>query len=110
VGDTEIGAGTNIGAGTITANYDGVAKHTTVVGRDCRTGSDNVFVAPVTIGDGASTGAGAIVRRDVPPGALAVSGGPQRNHEGWVARRRPGTVQAAAAAAAEAAGDETLQS
>ena len=110
VGDTEIGAGTNIGAGTITANYDGVAKHRTVVGRDCRTGSDNVFVAPVTIGDGASTGAGAIVRRDVPPGALAVSGGPQRNHEGWVARRRPGTAQAAAAAAAEAAGDETLQS
>jgi len=98
VGDAEIGAGTNIGAGTITANYDGVAKHRTTVGRHCRTGSDNVFVAPVTIGDGASTGAGAVIRRDVPPGALAVSGGPQRNHEGWTARRRPGTAQSAAAA------------
>jgi bifunctional UDP-N-acetylglucosamine pyrophosphorylase/glucosamine-1-phosphate N-acetyltransferase len=97
IGDAEIGEGTNIGAGTITANYDGVAKHRTVVGAHARTGSDNVFVAPVTIGDGASTGAGAVVRRDVPPGALAVSGGPQRNLKGWTASKRPGTEQARAA-------------
>ncbi len=105
VGDAEIGAGTNIGAGTITANYDGLAKHRTVVGRHCKTGSDNVFVAPVTIGDGAVTGAGTVVRRDVPPGALAVSGGPQRHHDGWTQRRRPGTPAAQAAAAASDADD-----
>ncbi len=97
VGDATIGEGTNIGAGTIFANYDGVAKHATVVGRHCRTGSHNTFVAPVDIGDGAATGAGAVVRRDVPPGALAVSGGPQRNLEEWVQRRRPGTPSAQAA-------------
>jgi bifunctional UDP-N-acetylglucosamine pyrophosphorylase/glucosamine-1-phosphate N-acetyltransferase len=73
VGDAEIGGGTNIGAGTIFANYDGVAKHRTTVGRDARTGSNNTFVAPVEIGDGAVTGGGTVVRRDVPPGALAVS-------------------------------------
>jgi len=101
VGDATVGEGTNIGAGTIFANYDGVAKHHTRVGRHCRTGSDNVFVAPVEIGDGAATGAGTIVRRDVPPGALAVSTGAQRHVEGWVPRKRPGTP---AAEAAEAAG------
>ncbi len=100
VGDAEIGDGTNIGAGTIFANYDGVAKHRTVVGRQARTGSNNTFVAPVTIGDGAGTAGGTVVRRDVPPGALAVSSGPQRNLEGWVASRRPGTAQAQAAASA----------
>jgi len=89
VGDATIGEGTNIGAGTITANYDGVAKHRTVVGRHCKTGSDNVFVAPVRIGDGAVTGAGTIVRGDVSPGALAVSAGDQREIDGWVARRWP---------------------
>lgn len=97
VGDAEIGEGSNIGAGTIVANYDGIAKHRTVVGRHARTGSNNTFVAPVTIGDGAGTGAGTVVRSDVPPGALAVSAGPQRDIEGWVARRRPGTDQARAA-------------
>lgn len=100
VGDAEIGEGTNIGAGTIFANFDGVSKHRTVVGRHARTGSNNTFVAPVAIGDGASTGAGTVVRRDVPPGALAVSSGPQRHHEGWAQRRRAGTAQAEAAAAA----------
>ncbi len=100
IGDADIGEGTNIGAGTITANYDGVAKHRTVVGRHCRTGSDNVFVAPVAIGDGAATGAGTVVRRDVPAGALAVSSGPQRHVDDWTQRRRPGTAGAAAAAAA----------
>ena len=106
IGDAEIGEGTNIGAGSITANYDGVKKHRTVVGRHARTGSDNVFVAPVTIGDGASTGAGTVVRRDVPPGALGVSGGPQRNLEGWTLAKRAGTAQAEAAEAALASQDD----
>ncbi len=105
VGDAEVGEGTNIGAGTIFANYDGVAKHRTVVGRHAKTGSDNVFVAPVRIGDGAVTGAGTIVRRDVPPGALAVSAGDQRHLDGWVARKRPGSASARAAAEADRAVD-----
>ncbi|MEP7089651.1 MAG: bifunctional UDP-N-acetylglucosamine diphosphorylase/glucosamine-1-phosphate N-acetyltransferase GlmU [Nocardioidaceae bacterium] len=100
VGDAEIGEGTNIGAGTVFANYDGVAKHRTRIGSQVRTASNNTFVAPVDIGDGAATGAGTVVRRDVPPGALAVSSGPQRDIEGWTLRRRPGTAMAEAAAAA----------
>src|SRR4051794_3548858 len=100
VGDAEIGAGSNIGAGTIFANYDGMAKHPTVVGRNARTGANNTFVAPVEIGDGAGTAGGTVVRRDVPPGALAVSSGPQRNLEGWAIAKRPGTPQAEAAAEA----------
>ena len=107
VGDAEIGEGTNIGAGTVFANFDGVTKHRTRVGRHARTASNNTFVAPVEIGDGAATGAGTVVRRDVPPGALAVSAGPQRNIDGWAVRRRPGTAQSAAAAAALAAGEDT---
>jgi bifunctional UDP-N-acetylglucosamine pyrophosphorylase/glucosamine-1-phosphate N-acetyltransferase len=105
VGDATIGEGTNIGAGTIFANYDGVTKHHTTVGRHCRTGSDNVFVAPVEIGDGAATGAGTVVRRDVPPGALAVSSGPQRHIEDWVGRKRPGSASATAAREASAAAE-----
>jgi bifunctional UDP-N-acetylglucosamine pyrophosphorylase/glucosamine-1-phosphate N-acetyltransferase len=101
VGDAEIGEGANVGAGTIVANYDGVQKHRTKVGKHARTGSNNVFVAPVTIGDGAYTGGGTVVREDVPPGALATSAGPQRTMEGWVPANRPGT--AAAKAASEAA-------
>jgi bifunctional UDP-N-acetylglucosamine pyrophosphorylase/glucosamine-1-phosphate N-acetyltransferase len=97
VGDAEIGEGTNIGAGTIFANYDGVRKHRTKVGRHAKTASNNTFVAPVEIGDGAATGAGTVVRRDVPPGALAVSSGPQRNLEGWALNKRAGTSQAEAA-------------
>ena len=97
VGDAEIGEGTNIGAGTIFANYDGVAKHRTVVGRHARTGSNNTFVAPVEIGDGASTAGGTVVRRNVPAGALAVSSAPQRNLEGWTESKRAGTAQAEAA-------------
>jgi len=100
VGDAVIGQGTNIGAGTIFANYDGVNKHRTTVGRHAKTGANNTFVAPVEIGDGAVTGGGTVVRRDVPPGALAVSTGPQRNLEGWVLKRREGTPAADAAAAA----------
>jgi bifunctional UDP-N-acetylglucosamine pyrophosphorylase/glucosamine-1-phosphate N-acetyltransferase len=97
VGDATIGTGSNIGAGTIFANYDGIAKHDTVVGEHCKTGANNTFVAPVQIGDGASTGAGTVVRRDVPPGSLAVSTGPQRHVEQWVVRKRPGTPSAEAA-------------
>ncbi len=99
VGDAEIGEGTNIGAGTIFANYDGVEKHRTVIGRHARTASNNTFVAPVSIGDGAGTGAGSVIREDVPSGALAVSAGPQRNIEGWTLRKRAGTAQADAASA-----------
>jgi len=97
VGDAEIGEGANIGAGTIFANYDGVTKSRTVVGKHAKTGSNNTFIAPVEIGDGASTGGGTVVRRNVPPGALAVSGGPQRNLPGWVQSKRSGTPQAEAA-------------
>ena len=100
VGDATIGVETNIGAASVFVNYDGVNKHRTIVGSHCRTGSDNMFVAPVTVGDGAYTGAGTVLRRNVPPGALAVSGGPQRNLEGWVVSRRAGTAAAQAAEAA----------
>ena len=106
-GDVTIGEGSNIGAGTIFANYDGVAKHHTTIGRHCRTGSDNVFVAPVELGDGAATGAGTVVRRDVPPGALAVSSGPQRHIEDWVGRKRPGSASDQAASEARAAAEQT---
>ncbi|MHB1064828.1 MAG: bifunctional UDP-N-acetylglucosamine diphosphorylase/glucosamine-1-phosphate N-acetyltransferase GlmU [Georgenia sp.] len=106
VGDADIGEGTNIGASSVFVNYDGVEKHRTVIGRHARTGSDNMFVAPVRVGDGAYTGAGTTIREDVPPGALSVTGAPQRIIEGWVLRRRPGT--AAAAAAAAALGDTAL--
>ena len=75
-------------------NYDGETKSRTTIGSHVRTGSDTMFVAPVTIGDGAYTGAGTVVRDDVPPGALAVSAGPQRNIEGWVERKRPGCAAA----------------
>lgn len=101
LGDTTVGDGSNIGAGTITANYDGIAKHATTVGSQVRTGSHNVFVAPVMIGDGAYSGAGTVIRKDVPAGALAVLQAPQRNIERWVAANRPGTAAAEAAARAE---------
>ena len=97
VGDATIGEHSNIGASSVFVNYDGVAKHRTVVGSHVRTGSDNTFVAPLTVGDGAYSGAGTVLRDDVPPGALAVSSGPQRNIEGWVASKRPGTAAAEAA-------------
>jgi bifunctional UDP-N-acetylglucosamine pyrophosphorylase/glucosamine-1-phosphate N-acetyltransferase len=103
IGDTEIGVGANVGAGSITANYDGVHKHRTVIGSHVRTGSHGVFVAPVTIGDGAYTGAGTVVRKDVPAGSLAINVAPQRNIEGWVEQHRPGSAAADAAAAARQA-------
>ncbi len=100
VGDATIGEFTNIGAASVFVNYDGEAKHHTTVGSHCRTGSDNMFVAPVTVGDGAYTAAGSVITKDVPPGSLAVARGQQRNIEGWVARKRPGSAAAQAAAAA----------
>lgn len=100
VGDATIGDFTNIGAASVFVNYDGEAKHHTTVGSHCRTGSDNMFVAPVTIGDGAYTAAGSVITKDVPPGSLAVARGQQRNIEGWVARKRPGSAAAQAASAA----------
>ena len=96
VGDADIGEHSNIGASSVFVNYDGTSKRRTTVGSHVRTGSDTMFVAPVTIGDGAYTGAGTVVRNDVPPGALAVSAGPQRNIEDWVARKRPGSAAAEA--------------
>ena len=101
IGDTTIGEDSNIGAGTITANYDGVNKSATVVGSHVRSGSHNVFVAPVTIGDGAYTGAGTVVRKDVPAGALAITVAPQRNMTGWVEANRAGTAAAQAAASSD---------
>ena len=100
IGDAEIGEGTNIGAGAITANYDGVAKHRTTIGAHVKTGSHTVFVAPVEIGDGAYGAAGAVIRRSVPPGALAMSVSTQRNLEGWVEANRGGTPSADAASKA----------
>ena len=91
VGDADIGEHSNIGASSVFVNYDGENKSRTTIGSHVRTGSDTMFVAPVSIGDGAYTGAGTVVREDVPPGALAVSAGPQRNVEGWVSRKRPGS-------------------
>ncbi|MCW2695880.1 MAG: glmU [Modestobacter sp.] len=103
VGDATIGEGTNIGAATVFVNYDGVAKHHTTIGSHARTGADNMFVAPVQVGDGAYTAAGSVITEDVPPGAMAVARGRQRNVAGWVGLRRPGTRAAEAAAAAAAA-------
>ena len=97
VGDADVGEGANVGAGTVFANYDGETKHRSRIGRHARTASNNTFVAPVEVGDGAFTGAGATIREDVPPGALAVSAGPQRTMGGWVARKRPGSASAEAA-------------
>ncbi|MGW2397845.1 bifunctional UDP-N-acetylglucosamine diphosphorylase/glucosamine-1-phosphate N-acetyltransferase GlmU [Kitasatospora sp. NPDC001664] len=104
IGDATIGAHSNIGAASVTVNYDGVNKHRTTIGAHCRTGSDNMFIAPVTVGDGAYTAAGSVITNDVPPGALGVSRAQQRNIAGWVARKRPGTDSARAAA--EAAGEQ----
>ncbi|MEW1698544.1 MULTISPECIES: bifunctional UDP-N-acetylglucosamine diphosphorylase/glucosamine-1-phosphate N-acetyltransferase GlmU [unclassified Streptomyces] len=107
VGDATIGEYSNIGAASVFVNYDGETKHHTTIGSHCRTGSDNMFVAPITIGDGAYTAAGSVITKDVPAGSLAVARGQQRNIEGWVARKRPGSAaaQAAQAASEESAGE-----
>ncbi|HUH53787.1 MAG TPA: bifunctional UDP-N-acetylglucosamine diphosphorylase/glucosamine-1-phosphate N-acetyltransferase GlmU [Microbacteriaceae bacterium] len=101
VGDVTVGEDSNIGAGTIIANYDGVKKHETVVGDAVRIGSQNVLIAPVTVNDGAYTAAGAAIRKDVPAGSLGMGVIPQRNIEGWVAENRPETSAAEAAAKAK---------
>ncbi len=97
VGDAAVGARSNVGAATVFVNYDGARKHRTVVGEDVRIGSDTMLVAPVTVGDGAYTAAGSVITDDVPPGAMGVGRARQRNIDGWVGRRRPGSAAAAAA-------------
>lgn len=88
LGDAEVGAGSNIGAGVITCNYDGVHKHQTRIGQGAFVGSDSTLVAPVEIGDGSYIGAGSCITRDVPSGALAVGRSRQVTKEGWAAARR----------------------
>ncbi|MEJ4100266.1 bifunctional UDP-N-acetylglucosamine diphosphorylase/glucosamine-1-phosphate N-acetyltransferase GlmU [Corynebacterium mastitidis] len=110
VGDATIGEESNIGASSVFVNYDGVNKHHTVVGDHVRTGSDTMFIAPVTVGDGVYSGAGTVIKEDVPAGALVVSGGRQRNIEGWVERKRPGSPAAQAAQRARAARPASDQS
>jgi bifunctional UDP-N-acetylglucosamine pyrophosphorylase / glucosamine-1-phosphate N-acetyltransferase len=85
IGDTDIGPGANVGAGSITANYDGFTKNRTTIGRDARIGVDTMLIAPVEVGDSAYTGAGAVLKDDVPQGALAVSENSQRNIDGYAA-------------------------
>ncbi len=97
VGDATIGAGSNIGAGTIFANYDGAHKHHTEVGENVFIGSNTVLVAPVTVGPGAYTAAGSAIDQDVPAGDLGVARGRQHNSDGWVLRNREGTRSAEAA-------------
>jgi len=100
VGDADIGDHSNIGGGSGFINYDGENKWRTTVGSYVRAGTNTMFVAPVTVGDGAYTAAGTVLREDVPPGALAVSAGQQRIIEDWVLHNRPGSDSARAAAEA----------
>jgi bifunctional UDP-N-acetylglucosamine pyrophosphorylase/glucosamine-1-phosphate N-acetyltransferase len=106
VGDAEIGVGSNIGAATVFVNYDGVAKHRTVIGDHVRIGSDTMLVAPVTIGDGAYTAAGSVITDDVPAGAMGVGRARQRTIRDWVLRKRGGTASARAAELAQGAASE----
>jgi bifunctional UDP-N-acetylglucosamine pyrophosphorylase/glucosamine-1-phosphate N-acetyltransferase len=87
LGDATVGAKANVGAGTITCNYDGENKHRTVIGAGAFIGSNSALVAPVTIADGAYVGGGSAITDDVPEGALAVGRARQKNIEGWVERR-----------------------
>ena len=91
VGDATIGSRTNIGAATIFVNYDGVAKHSSVIGDDVRIGSDTMLVAPVNVGDGAYTAAGSVIVDDVPPGALAVGARPPAQRRG-LGREAPARI------------------
>ena len=88
LGDATIGEGVNVGAGTITCNYDGVTKHPTVIEDGAFIGSDSQLIAPVRIGRGAYVAAGSSITKDVPPGALAVARGRQENKLGWVDRKK----------------------
>jgi bifunctional UDP-N-acetylglucosamine pyrophosphorylase/glucosamine-1-phosphate N-acetyltransferase len=101
IGDADVGAGTNLGASTITANYDGVAKHRTRIGRKVRSSVHVSFVAPVTVGDGAYTGAGSVIVEDVPAGTLGIARARQTNKEGYAQRREE---------QAKRRGDEALNS
>jgi bifunctional UDP-N-acetylglucosamine pyrophosphorylase/glucosamine-1-phosphate N-acetyltransferase len=105
VGDAEIGVGSNIGAATVFVNYDGVAKHRTLIGDHVRIGSDTMLIAPVTVGHGAYTAAGSVITDDVPAGAMGVGRARQRNIIGWVLRKRRGSASARAAEQAAPAGD-----
>jgi bifunctional UDP-N-acetylglucosamine pyrophosphorylase/glucosamine-1-phosphate N-acetyltransferase len=87
IGDADVGEGTNLGAATITANYDGANKHRTTIGKHVRTSVDTTLVAPVTVGDDSYTGAGSVINEDVPPGALGIARAKQRNVEGYAQRR-----------------------
>jgi bifunctional UDP-N-acetylglucosamine pyrophosphorylase/glucosamine-1-phosphate N-acetyltransferase len=89
IGDAGIGSGVNVGAGTITCNYDGVNKFRTLIGDGAFIGSNTSLVAPVTIGANATVGAGSTITRDVPDGELAVARGRQKNVEGWQRPRKP---------------------
>ena len=88
LGDAEIGAHTNVGAGTITCNYDGVGKHRTTIGANAFIGSDSTLVAPLVIGDGAYVAAGSTITQDVPESALALGRARQTTKEDWAKRRR----------------------
>jgi bifunctional UDP-N-acetylglucosamine pyrophosphorylase/glucosamine-1-phosphate N-acetyltransferase len=88
IGDATIGEGSNLGAGTVTVNYDGYAKHRTTIGDRVRIGSDTMLIAPVTVGDDAYTGAGSVISRDVAPGALAIERSPQKEVPGYAERRK----------------------
>ena len=88
IGDAEVGAGSNIGAGTITCNYDGFDKHHTEIGKNAFIGSNSALVAPVTIGEGAYIGSGAVVTKDVPADALRIERAEQTTREGWAKRFR----------------------
>jgi bifunctional UDP-N-acetylglucosamine pyrophosphorylase / glucosamine-1-phosphate N-acetyltransferase len=88
IGDATVGAGANVGAGTITCNYDGVAKHRTEIGKNAFIGSNSALVAPVKIGDGAYVGSGSVITQDVPADALALGRGRQAIKEGWARRLR----------------------
>ena len=88
IGDTTVGAGANIGAGTITCNYDGTAKHRTEIGEGAFIGSNSALVAPVKVGDRAYVGSGSVITRDVPADALALGRGQQVIKQGWAARLR----------------------
>ncbi|MEO6469365.1 MAG: bifunctional UDP-N-acetylglucosamine diphosphorylase/glucosamine-1-phosphate N-acetyltransferase GlmU [Acidimicrobiia bacterium] len=108
MGDVEIGPRANVGAGTITANYDGKNKHATTIGADVRIGSNSVLVAPVDVGDGAYTGAGSVVTKDVPPGAL-VKGVPAQVDDGWAQRRADGSRHTDERAAADSGNDDRVK-
>ncbi|MGA8927757.1 MAG: bifunctional UDP-N-acetylglucosamine diphosphorylase/glucosamine-1-phosphate N-acetyltransferase GlmU [Solirubrobacterales bacterium] len=87
IGDAEVGEGTNLGASTVTANYDGRSKNRTKIGKNVQTGVDTTLVAPVEVGDDAYTGAGSVISEDVPPGALGISRAEQKNVEGYAAKK-----------------------